>query len=162
MKITHQRNQYKHGLIRGLKGDWTSSMYILVPLIENSLRCLMEANGYNMIKIDADGIQQEKDLNSFIYNEELREIIGEDLQFQLQLILCDKTCYNLRNILAHGLATDALAGSTIGPYVWAFTLNLCFKFQRGFFLELKRLHDIEEKSLADKKQPSTKEETDKE
>ncbi len=125
--------QFKRGLMTGFKGDWISAVYILIPQLENSLRHLMQLAGYEMVKMDSDGIQQEKDLNAFIYSDEFQDIVGEDMAFQLQVILTDKIGLNLRNQIAHGLATDGTVLSEVGPFIWSMTLLLCLHFQRQFF-----------------------------
>jgi|GEM_PF-2014061 len=125
--------QFKRGLLTGLKGDWISCISILVPQLENSLRQIMQIAGHNMVSIDSEGIQQEKDLNSFIYSDEFKALVGEDMQFQLQVLLCDKTGLNLRNNVAHGLLTDGAALSGSSAFVWALTLMLCMTFQKRYY-----------------------------
>lgn len=128
-----RREQFKAGIVRGLKGDWISSISILIPQLENSLRHVMQLAGNNMVIIDSEGAQKEKDLNAFIYNEEFGQLVGEDMQFQLQVLLCDKTGLNLRNNVAHGLLTDGGALSGSSAYVWALTLLLCMDFQARYY-----------------------------
>ncbi len=82
--------QYRQGLQRGLSGDWISSLSILVPQLENSFRTILHLSGADVISIDSDGIQQEKDLNSFIYGDDFEAIFGEDMAFTLQVLLTDK------------------------------------------------------------------------
>ena len=126
-------HQFKRGLVCGLRGDWISSICILVPLLENSLRTVMQIAGHNMTSIDAESIQKEKDLNAFIYSEELASVVGADMQFQLQVLLCDKAGLNLRNQVAHGLMTDGVAYSGAPAFVWALSLLLCISFQERYF-----------------------------
>ncbi len=130
---TTRIQQFKRGLICGLKGDWISSTSILVPLLENSLRAIMQIAGHNMTTLDADGVQKERDLNSFIYSEELAALIGMDMQFQLQVLLCDKTGLNLRNQIAHGLMTDGAMFSGASPFIWSLSLLMLFTFQERYY-----------------------------
>lgn len=124
--------QFKKGIMNGLRGDWVSCIYVLVPLLENSLRHVMQLSGHEMVKIDSEGIQQEADLNAFIYSSDFEKVIGQDMAFQLQVILTDKIGINLRNEVAHGLMTDGKALSTVGAYVWSLTLLLCMNFKKKF------------------------------
>ena len=130
--------QYQTGLRAGLNGDWIASTAILVPLLENSLRAIMQMAGHNMVTLDSENIQKEKDLNAFIYTEEFCTIVGEDMQFQLQVLFTDRGGINLRNNLAHGLLTDTTIFSGIGPFVWALTLLLVFEFQRNISVMEKK------------------------
>ena len=128
-----RRAQFKRGIITGLKGDWISSVSILIPQLENSLRHVMQLAGHNMSTFDTDVIHQDKDLNSFIYTDEFGALLGEDMQFQLQVLLCDKTGLNLRNKFAHGLLTDSAALGGSSAYLWALTLLICLDFQARYY-----------------------------
>jgi len=130
---THRQYQFRDGIWNGLNGNWTESLYVLTPLIENSLREVMRRTGYHTVKIDADGVQREKPLTDFIYEKDFEEIFGEDQAFQLQVLLCDVNGMNLRNNVAHGLVTDGLAYSEYAAFLWAQAVQLCFRIQKLFY-----------------------------
>ena len=124
--------QFRQGFLRGLAGDWISSISILVPQLENSLRTLLGLSGIDVVSVDNEGVQQEKDLNALIYEKDFERLFGEDMTFQLQVILTEKAGFNLRNRVAHGLVPDSLALSDIGPMVWSMSLLLCIRSQQMF------------------------------
>ncbi|HAZ12954.1 MAG: hypothetical protein A2X86_09200 [Bdellovibrionales bacterium GWA2_49_15] len=130
--------QFKAGLLRGFDGDWISASSILIPLLENSFRHMLEQLGINMISIDSNEIQKERDLNSFIYSEEFEKLVGKDLQFYMQVLLTDHTGLNFRNNIAHGLCADHTVLSEPSQISWALTLFLCKRFQERF-IELSKV-----------------------
>jgi hypothetical protein len=136
---SQQINQFKEGLRLGLTANWIASLSILIPLLENSLRSLIHNLGHNMVVIDTEGVQREKDLNSFIYSETFKEVFGEDRQFQLQVLLTDKNGLNLRNKIAHGLLVDSSSNFSIyGAVTWAITLSIITDIQNWYFYALKK------------------------
>jgi hypothetical protein len=125
--------QIRQGLLRGIYGDWISATAILIPQIENGLRSLMQITGHQMVKVDSENIQEETYLHNFIYRSEFTHLVGEDLAFQLQVLLTDKQPgLNLRNEFSHGLMVDGTAYSNIGPFIWALMLLMIVHFQKAF------------------------------
>ena len=129
---------FRQGFLRGFNGDWLGSMHILVPQIENSLRHLLENMGFLVTSINEEQIQQERDLNSLLYSEVVINALGEDMIRALRGLFTEKSCFNLRNRLAHGLLSSGHfdEGNHLPPYIWAFTLFLCLEFRSAFFSRL--------------------------
>lgn len=115
---------YARGLYAGFQGDYIVSAHILIPQVENSLRYLLEQKGIAVSKVDDQGIQNERDLNDILYDPALKEILGEDIVFDLQGLLVERFGSNLRNRLAHGLISDGGFFSFEIPYFWWLTLRL--------------------------------------
>lgn len=134
----HREYQFRDGLWNGLCGNWTESLYVLTPLLENSLRELMRRTGFSTVKMDQNGLQKEINLTDFIYDAAFKEIFGEDLSFQLQVLLVDPNGLNIRNNVAHGLVPDGLAYSEYAAFFWAQVLHLCFRFQRLFYNKMSQ------------------------
>ncbi|RYZ93100.1 MAG: DUF4209 domain-containing protein, partial [Proteobacteria bacterium] len=118
--------QFMTGLQAGMRGDYVAASAILIPQFENSFRSLLQGLGVNLVTINNQGVQSEKDLNTFLFSEEFKDNFGEDLQFQLQALFT-KVGTNIRNDFAHGLLTDGMAFSHYGPYIWALTIFLCIR-----------------------------------
>jgi hypothetical protein len=57
--------------------------------------------------------------------EELEEILGEDVVFDLQGLLVEDFGATLRHFMAHGLLDDGLMQSLDALYFWGLVLRLC-------------------------------------
>ncbi|WP_413943078.1 DUF4209 domain-containing protein [Bdellovibrio sp. HCB-162] len=130
--------QFRDGIWNGICGRWSEAIHILIPHLENALRETMRRTGYITVKVDADGVQQEKYLNDFIYETEFAEFFGEDLAFQLQVLLVDSNGINLRNNIAHGLTPDGVAYSHTAAFAWAQVVYLVIKMQRLYYQQLEQ------------------------
>jgi Domain of unknown function (DUF4209) len=73
-------------------------------------------------------MQDEFDLNRIFYDywDDLVQMFGEDLAFDLRGLLIERFGSNLRNEGAHGLMGYAAFFSPQVTYVWWLTLRLCF------------------------------------
>jgi hypothetical protein len=116
---------YARGLLAGLQGDYTVAAHLLVPQLEESIRYLLNEHGVITSSLSADGIQNEHDLNTILYEKELIKFIGADVVFDLQSLLVDHCGANLRNKLAHGLMHAGEFYAPHVPYFWALVLRLC-------------------------------------
>jgi hypothetical protein len=115
---------FLHGLMAGIRGDYVAASHILIPQIEHLIRELLTKRGVRTFNFDAEGIQDDHDLNTLLYNPELVAAIGDDLCFDLQGLLVNRFGSNLRNEIAHGLRSD---DASCGPdviYCWWLTLHL--------------------------------------
>ncbi|MCD4806429.1 MAG: DUF4209 domain-containing protein [Methanococcoides sp.] len=124
-----RENIYALGLYFGLKGDFLTSIHLLIPQLENSIRFVLRNNGIITSGIDHYGIQNEYDINTTLVMPELMSIIPEDIVFDLRGLLIEGKSggSNLRNAMAHGLIDyDKYISSTEVKYVWWLILNLCY------------------------------------
>lgn len=124
-----RENIYAKGLHAGLMGNFLEAAHLLIPQIENSLRYVLSQNGVITSKFDADGIQDEYDLNAILCDpkiaSELEKAFGEDIVFDLRGLLVERFGSNLRNLLSHGLIDyDGFFSPRIS-YLWWLTLRLC-------------------------------------
>jgi hypothetical protein len=119
---------YARGLQAGLTGDPLVAAHLLLPQIENSIRTLLARQGRIVSKLDDNGMQDEFDLNAIFYTywDDLVQMFGEDLAFDLRGLLIERFGSNLRNEGAHGLMDYAAFFSPQVSYVWWLTLRLCF------------------------------------
>ena len=116
---------YARGLDAGLKGDFLVAAHLLIPQLENSVRYLLNQRGVITSTFDDKGIQNERDLNTLLYSDEIKEIFSEDILFDLQGLLINRFGSNLRNRMAHGLINDDEFSLLEVSYLWWFTLHLC-------------------------------------
>jgi len=83
--------------------------------------------------LTSDLIQDKYLLHEILYFDELKEILPEDLIFDLQGLLISRFGSNLRNKLSHGLAELEELTSVESIYLWWLVLHLCchpFVYQR--------------------------------
>ena len=116
---------YAAGLLAGLQGDLLTSIHLLIPQFENSVRYILEQQGIVTSKIDDEGIQKEHDLNTLLYHDKVKEIFKDDLVFHLQALLVAPEGANIRNRMAHGLMTTTEFFSPNAVYIWGLILRLC-------------------------------------
>ena len=69
----------------------------MIPQIENSIRYVLNNYERQTSRQIAEGIQEESSLNYTLECEELVEVLGKDLVFDLQGLLIKKEGENMRN-----------------------------------------------------------------
>lgn len=116
---------YGKGLHAGLTGDFMVAVNLLVPQVEHSIRYILAQHGVITSGFDAEGIQEEFDLNRLLYIPELEKILDEDTVFDLRGLLVERFGSNLRNRVAHGLIDSKGFFSSVMSYFWWITLRLC-------------------------------------
>lgn len=117
---------FAKGLYAGLIGDFFTATHILIPQIENSVRYLLQKNGYIASGYDDYGIQTKHNLNSTLYRSEIVEIFDNNILFDLKNLLVEHSGSNLRNRMAHGLINDTeFESNPIMLYLWWLVLRLC-------------------------------------
>lgn len=116
---------YAKGQYHGMQGDFIAAVHILVPQIENSFRYVLGNHGVVVSGLNADGVQEEFDLNRLLQMKEMTEILGEDLRFDLNGLLCSRFGTNLRNRLSHGLLGAKSFEAPACVYLWWISLFLC-------------------------------------
>jgi hypothetical protein len=121
------------GLHAGFHGDLVLATHLLVPQIENSLRYILEGQGVDVSNLLSDGTQPVKILGTLLALPQAKEILGDDLVFELQGHLLEKTAFDLRNRLAHGFVTEDECSSVPGLCVWWLVLRICVQARAGHF-----------------------------
>jgi len=117
-------NLFVQGLHAGLYGDFITSTHILVPQIENSLRYVLASSGVTITSIQ-DGIEEALLLDSLLALPQTAEIFGEDAVFDMRALLTERFGSNLRNRVAHGLASDWEFLAPDCVYLWWLVLHFC-------------------------------------
>ncbi|MEE9174328.1 MAG: DUF4209 domain-containing protein [Thermoplasmata archaeon] len=115
---------YAKALDEGLAGHLETSLHILAPQLENSIRFVLETRGAIVTRHDDDGIQEESPLGRLMEMPEFKEAFGEDLAFDLRSILIDPIGPNFRNRIAHGLAASRELNGANALYLWWMALRL--------------------------------------
>lgn len=116
---------YMKGLHAGLVGDYLTAIHLLIPQLEHSIRYILANKGLITSRIDSEGIQEEYGINKTLKMDELKEILGEEIQFDLDSLLISRHGPNLRNKLSHGLLHYGSFSSSSVIYLWWLILRLC-------------------------------------
>ena len=113
-----------NALYQGFKGDFGSAIHLLAPQVENMIRQRLKQNGLVTTHTDPTGIENEMGLSSLVGIVGAREILGDDLWFELQAVFTDSLSANLRNEVGHGLLDDETSNSLYSVYAWWMVLRL--------------------------------------
>ena len=113
-----------NALYQGFEWDFRSAIHLLAPQVENMVRQLLKRNGLVTTHTDQNGIENEMGLSSLVSIDGAREILGDDLWFELQAVFTDSLSANLRNEVGHGLLDDDTSNSLYSVYAWWMVLRL--------------------------------------
>jgi len=116
---------FAKGFHAGLIGDFLTSSHFLIPQIEHSIRNILIQKNVITTHISDSGIENEYALSKTLYMDEVKEVLGEDITFDLQGLLVDKFGSNLRNLNCHGLIDYTGFFSPHHIYLWWLVLRLC-------------------------------------
>ena len=97
---------------------------MLIPQVEELLRCLLGTNGVRTSNLNDLGIQEEFDLNRLLRMKETESILGEDLCFCLRVLLIERHGANLRNEMAHGMLSSSAFFRDDAIFAWWLVLRM--------------------------------------
>lgn len=133
---------FAYALIAGLKFEYVSVAHILPPLIENAFRTVLSFMGVVTSRMNNKMIEEEQPLGWILCHPAIKEILGENLLFDLKTLLVkdrEDKGLNLRNEMAHGLLRDEAYFQeneeysdmhTHTMYLWWLALSLCFLIKK--------------------------------
>ena len=119
---------YSHGFLRFFQGDFLSGLYILTPLLENSLRHVSKSHGHDVtIFDDATMTQQDRTISALFeqMRPELDSIFGRAITTDIESVFLKKSGPCLRHSLAHGLLPDGAAYGADAIYGCWLIFHLC-------------------------------------
>lgn len=125
----NRREAFAKGLAAGLTGDYITALSILVPQLENALRCLAEELGGIIYGMASDGTERVRTMDDIIKLPEITDNLDEDVLINIQALFLSRYGANLRNCVAHGMINDSDFHSAICVYAWAFIFRLCYMWQ---------------------------------
>lgn len=120
------------GLAAGFRRDMVMAMHLLVPQLEYALRLLLKQAGVITASIDSDGIQSDWPLGRLLATGEMRDVLPEELIFELRSLLVYKGGSNIRNRLCHGLLAPEDFGTSNVLYLWWLLLKVALHGTPGF------------------------------
>ena len=100
---------FSRGFLRFFQGDYISGLYILTPLLENSLRHVLKAYGHDVTKFDdATQMQEERTISSLFdqMRGELEAVFGKAITADIERVFLKKPGPYLRHAVSHGLLHD--------------------------------------------------------
>jgi hypothetical protein len=106
---------FSRGFVRLFQGDFISALYILTPLLENSLRYVLKAHGEDVtILDDATQTQQDRTISSLFeqMRPQLDQIFSKKTTANIERVFLTKPGPYIRHALSHGLLRD---GDPQGP-----------------------------------------------
>lgn len=119
-----RRPLFIQGLLAGFRWDFPTALHLLVPLVENGLRKMLNDLGVLARNIDADGVEEVWSYERILGHEVTVKTLGPALVYELQSLLVARLGANFRNLIAHGLLSlDALRSET-AFYLWWLLLRL--------------------------------------
>lgn len=128
------------GVREGFQFDFSTALHLLVPQVENGLRHVLEQSGVVPRNIDADGVEDVWLLGRILDHEKLREILDEDMLYELRTLMAGRLGPNLRNSIAHGLLNESALNGEMGFYLWWVIVRLICLPTKGLaaFVERRR------------------------
>ena len=108
-------------------GDFISALHILVPQLENSLRCVLKLAGHEPLSIKSDMTQENRSLSGMIEKDRvsLEKIYGPPIVFEIENLFHFRGGPALRHQAAHGLVSDEACKGTDAIYACWFIFRLC-------------------------------------
>lgn len=101
---------FSRGFLRFFQGDFIGAVYMLVPLLENSLRHLLKSDGHDVTTFDdVHQTQQDRTISALFghMRNELDDVLTKDITTDIDNTFLSKLGPYLRHRVAHGLLDDA-------------------------------------------------------
>ncbi|EEX49536.1 DUF4209 domain-containing protein [Pasteurella dagmatis] len=114
-------------LFQGFEYNFGNAIHLLTPQVENIVRQYLKNNGVITTHTDPDGKENERSLSSLLDDEQSRNLLGDDLWFELQAVFTHPLGANLRNKVAHGLLNDEDSNSYTYIYAWWMVLRIIIR-----------------------------------
>ena len=130
---------YSRGFVRFFQGDFTSGLYILTPLLENSLRHVLKSHGHDVtIFDDATMTQQDRTISSLFeqMRKELDSIFGRAITTDIENVFLRKPGPYIRHSLSHGLLHDGPPYGDDAIYACWLIFHLCVLPQFPYRIQL--------------------------
>jgi hypothetical protein len=100
---------FSRGFTRFFQGDLISAAYILIPLLEKSLRHILKSNGHDVtIFDDATQTQEDRGISSLFeqMGTELESVLTPAIASDIERLFLTKPGPHIRHALSHGLFDD--------------------------------------------------------
>lgn len=115
---------FANALYFGFEYDFSTSIHLLTPQIENFFRVSLNNYDVPTTHYDSAGIEVEFSLGSLFKEPKVQDVFDVDFIFEFEVLLTDSRGPNLRNEVAHGLLSDDSACRYPSIYLWWRVLKL--------------------------------------
>jgi len=119
------------GIEEYLNRDYVVALHILIPQIEALIRNLIEKIGGSIFTQSKYGGFNYKTLDSMLWDENVKKVLGEDLTFYFRVLFVDPRGWNLRNNICHGISPPETFNATRADRVFHSLLCLSLIKERG-------------------------------
>lgn len=109
---------FSRALMFGIEGDYATSVHLLAPLIEDTIRKILYDFGDCTAIIEKNAKSTEVSINTLLSKDSAKDIFDEDFLFELKMLLTNPNGSNLRNTVAHGMLDDDTSRSVEVAYFW--------------------------------------------
>ncbi|MGV1013381.1 MAG: DUF7380 domain-containing protein [Methyloceanibacter sp.] len=119
---------FSRGFLRFFQGDFVSAVYILTPLLENSLRHVLKLHGHDVTTFDSNTqTQADRSISSLFdgMRKELDDIFTEEITTDIENVFLIKPGPYLRHQVAHGLLHDGDPYGADAIYACWLIFSLC-------------------------------------
>lgn len=119
---------FSRGFARFFEGDFTASLYILTPMLENSLRHVLMMHGHDVTTFDdANQVQEDRTISALFEHmrPELEDTFGQAIAADIDNVFLSKPGPSLRHQVAHGLLTDGSPYGADAIYACWLIFRLC-------------------------------------
>ena len=120
-----RKSSFLKGLTAGFEYDYITALSILMPQVENAIRNIASNCGAVVYKTKDNGVEECLSLESILKLPEMEKHIDPIYLFNFKVFYTSEYGFGMRNIIGHGLASDAELSSYHGLIVWWFTLRMC-------------------------------------
>jgi len=127
---SNHKEAFLKGIVAGFDLDLITSMHLLMPQVECSIRCLAEECGAVVYKTDKQGVEECLSLSSILELPEVVECLDETFLFNLRLFFTSVYGFGMRNEVCHGLHSDSEMQSANCLAVWWFILRVCCTYSK--------------------------------
>ncbi|MBP1859783.1 DUF4209 domain-containing protein [Rhizobium herbae] len=119
---------YSRGFARFFAGDNLTALYILTPVLENSLKHILKLNGHDVSTFDdARQVQEDRTISALFdqMRPELEQSFGDALIADIDNVFLSKPGPSLRHGVAHGFLNDSSPFGTDAIYAIWLIFRLC-------------------------------------
>ncbi|GGK34831.1 DUF7380 domain-containing protein [Salinarimonas ramus] len=119
---------FSRGFTRFFEGDFASALYILTPMLENSLRHVLKMSGNDVTSFDdAQQVQEDRSI-SVLFDQmrpELEATFGKAITADIDNVFLSKPGPTIRHALSHGRLNDDSPFSGDAIYACWLIFRLC-------------------------------------
>lgn len=131
-----RKQSFLMGIVAGFNLDLVTAMHVLMPQIENSIRCLAQECGAVVYKTEKNGVEECLSLDAILRSDEVVECFDDAFLFNLRLFFTSDYGFGMRQTVCHGLYSDNELQSSHSLAVWWFVLRICCMYSRKLYERL--------------------------